>query len=347
MSTGPDGEQVNVDTLFQQAEAQLTGQPQAAWAFLRTGFAELRGNPGVPLPDVQPQVLARLCAVALAAGIEPDVVREVIRQHGLTAPDAAASLYWPWPVRVHTLGRFAVFCEDEPLTFNGKSPRKALELLQALIAHGGREVHTSVLMQSLWPEESSSNLRNLFDNTLHRLRKLLGPANVLHVANAKLTLDPTLCWVDAWTFNRLTAPCAAALSDGEGGRPGLDESEARAALRLYTGHFLHSETEEPWSLPYRDRLRNRFHRLVRALGERLEQTQQWEAAAEVYERGLEIDNLAEVFYQHLMACHQHMGEHAEALCVYRRCRELLSIVLGVAPSPRTEKLRQASLAVVS
>ncbi len=345
MSTGSHSEQVCVDDLFEQAYAHLASQPQAALAFLGSAFSVIKGHPGSVLSGVQIKVLAKLCAVALREGLEPDVVRGFIRRHGLVAPDSASSLLWPWPVRVHTLGRFAVYCEDELLTFNGKSPRKALELLQALIAHGGREVHTSVLMQSLWPEESSSNLRNLFDNTLHRLRKLLGPAPVLHVVNSKLTLDPALCWVDAWAFNRLTAACAAAVVNGDGAGPVLDEREARTALRLYSGDFLQSETEIPWSVPYRDRLRNRFHRLVRVLGERLELEQQWEAAAEVYERGLEIDNLSEAFYQRLMACNQQMGEHAEALCVYRRCRELLSIVLGVAPSARTEKLRLASLSV--
>ncbi len=345
MSTGPGCQQVGIDALFQQAEAQWIDQPQAACALLREAFAEMKRVPDCRLPVMPVKALARLCAVALDAGIETDTVRRFIKHHGLVVPDTVASLNWPWPVRVHTLGRFSVFCDDELLTFTGKSPRKALELLQALIAHGGREVHTSVLMQSLWPEESSSNLRNLFDNTLHRLRRLLGVSDVLHVANAKLTLDPCLCWVDAWTFNRLTSACAAALPEGERGRPVLSEADARAALRLYSGHFLQSEADEPWRLPYRDRLRNRFHRLVRALGEHLEQAQQWEAAVEVYERGLEVDNLAESFYQHLMACHQRLGEHAEALCVYRRCRELLSIVLGVTPSLRTETLRQASLAV--
>ena len=345
MVNGPDGPEGSVDALLQRAEARLNDHPQATQAYLCVAFAKLKDAPEGWLPTLPAQSLARLCSVALDAGIEVEAVRRFIRHHGLEVPDAVASVHWPWPVRVHTLGRFAVFCGDEPLTFAGKSPRKALELLQALIAHGGREVHTSVLMQSLWPEESRSDPRNLFDNTLHRLRRLLGPANVLHVANGKLTLDPALCWVDAWTFSRLTASCAGGLPEGDPGRLELREADARAALRLYSGHFLQSEVEEPWCLSYRDRLRNRFHRLVRSLGEHLEQAQQWEAAAEVYERGLEVDNLAECFYQHLMACHQRLGEHAEALCVYRRCRELLSIVLGVAPSSRTEQLRQVSLAV--
>ena len=33
-----------------------------------------------------------------------------------------------------------------------------------------------------------------------------------------------------------------------------------------------------------------------------------------------------------------MGDHAEALRIYRRCRELLSIVLGVQPTAETEAI---------
>ncbi len=285
--------------------------------------------------------MGRLCEEALEADIAPELVTRLIRQHRLM-PESPFAPDWPWRVRVYTLGRFAVVCEGQQLSFNGKSPRKALELLQALIAHGGRDVHISLLMQSLWPEESNSNLQNLFDNTLHRLRRIVGLADVLHVQNAKLTLDSDQCWVDAWCFNRLTANIVAEPLAPTSSRKDLSDREARTAWRLYTGHFLQTEVDTAWALPHRERLRNRFHRLVRILGARMEEALRWEDAIEVYERGVEIDNLAEILYQHLMFCYQQLGEHAEALRVYRRCRELLSIVLNVAPSARTELLRQVS-----
>lgn len=91
-------------------------------------------------------------------------------------------------------------------------------------------------------------------------------------------------------------------------------------------------------LPARDRAVSRFQRLVADLGQRHERAGRWESAAELYRRGLEQDNLNEFLYRRLIHCLQSLGSHAEALGVYRRCRELLSIVLGVAPSPRTQAL---------
>lgn len=116
--------------------------------------------------------------------------------------------------------------------------------------------------------------------------------------------------------------------------------EAWDALRLYQGHFLHREPAFPWLLCYRDHLRSRFERLTLAHGGRLEASGLWEAAADVYTRAIEVDNLVERFHQRLMVCHQQRGEHAETLRAYRRCRELLSIVLGVRPSAETEAIRR-------
>jgi len=45
---------------------------------------------------------------------------------------------------------------------------------------------------------------------------------------------------------------------------------------------------------------------------------------------------AEPVYRRLMRSLAGRGRSAEAIDVYRRCREMLSIVLSVKPSPETE-----------
>jgi DNA-binding SARP family transcriptional activator len=42
-----------------------------------------------------------------------------------------------------------------------------------------------------------------------------------------------------------------------------------------------------------------------------------------------------------MICHRELGQPAAALQAYRRCRELLSVVLGLAPSAETEAVRRS------
>ena len=275
-------------------------------------------------------LLSHLCADGLQAGIEVEHVGELIRLRNLH-PDGPEVLHWPWPMRVYTLGRFSLVRHGKAVTFSGKSPRKSLELLQALIALGGREVHVSQLMHALWSESDGRDLRKLFDNTLHRLRLILAHEEVILLRDGKLTLDIRHCWVDAWAFDSI----ASRLCNGET----VPQRLVHEAWRLYQGHFLQRDAQEAWLLPYAERLRSRFHRLILVQGERLELASQWESACEMYTHAIEIDSLAEVLYRRLMTCLLHLGEFAEVVRVYRRCRDLLSIVLGVKPSLETEAIR--------
>ncbi|MGE5173775.1 MAG: bacterial transcriptional activator domain-containing protein, partial [Betaproteobacteria bacterium] len=83
---------------------------------------------------------------------------------------------------------------------------------------------------------------------------------------------------------------------------------------------------------------SKFLRLVTMTGSYLEGIQQYEKALEYFQKGLEVDNLAEEFYQHLMVCYRELGRKAEAMAVYNRCCGVLSSTLGADPSPATESL---------
>jgi DNA-binding SARP family transcriptional activator len=42
-----------------------------------------------------------------------------------------------------------------------------------------------------------------------------------------------------------------------------------------------------------------------------------------------------------MICYSKLGQHAKAMEVYQRCRKMLSAVLGIEPSPKTEAICKA------
>ncbi|MEK6209665.1 MAG: BTAD domain-containing putative transcriptional regulator [Pseudomonadota bacterium] len=273
-----------------------------------------------------------LCAEALAAGIEVDYVREVVKKYRLRPPSNEVE-QWPWPVRINTLGGFEIYRNDERLEFSGKVPKKPLMLLKALIAFGGRNVPEERLMDALWPDEEADAARKSLDITVLRLRKLLGSHEAIVVSEELIGLNPQLCWVDVWAFERRIAQTEAA--EGEAGL-----SAAAAAVALYRGNFLPTDTDEPWTVKARERLRVKFVRLVETVAQSDEAAGHWEKAMAHYLKGLEADDLVEAFHLGLMRCYRALGRPAEGITAFRRLRQTLSVVLGIAPSPAAEALAQ-------
>ena len=273
-------------------------------------------------------------------GIEVDCVRAMIRGYHVM-PESPEIENWPWPIKIYTLGRFAVALDDEPLRSTGKTQRKPLDLLKSLIAQGGREVSAAILIESLWPDSEGDAGETVVTAALHRLRKLLGRDDAILVSDGKLTLNARIVWVDTWAFERQIGKSEQALKQIRGTSV-QDAGEIMESLfRLYQGHFLNKEDDQSWMLGLRERLRSRFLRHVLALGRAWEECGEWEKAAELYQRGLELDSLAEDLYRGLMITYQRRNQPAGAIEVYRRCRQMLSVVLGVQPSAETEALYQS------
>jgi two-component SAPR family response regulator len=150
--------------------------------------------------------------------------------------------------------------------------------------------------------------------------------------------------VDVWALERRLAPLIPAVNAALP-EISLLESEARQVLNLYRGHFLAGEAEAPWQLVLKNRLSGRFQRFVLRLGEHWESSQLWPRAAELYQRAIELDPLGETFYRRQMVCLQAQGQRAEAIEVFRRCRQTLSVMLGVPPTGETEAVYRQLLAL--
>jgi DNA-binding SARP family transcriptional activator len=281
----------------------------------------------------QPSVMADLCGRALEAGIEMDYVREFIRANHLVPDKLPIECEnWPWPIQIHTLGRFEIRRDGRPLEFKGKAPRKIILLLKAIIAFGGQGADESQLADLLWPDADGDTARTSFHTSLHRLRQLLGQEKALQLRDGRIRLAPEYCRVDAHAFEEL-------LGRAESGPADARFRQIGKAVAFFRGAFLEG-ADEPWALSYRERLRNKYLGAVLRLGGHLEQAAKLEEAVDVYRAALEIDDLAEELYRRMMHCLNGAGRTAEALAVYRRCETMLRTVLGVDPSSRTRSLYQ-------
>jgi LuxR family transcriptional regulator, maltose regulon positive regulatory protein len=283
--------------------------------------------------------MAKLCTRALEAEIEVEYVQELICRLRIVPDRSPIHLEnWPWYLKVFTLGRFELLKDGKPAQFSRKVQQKPLSLLKVLIALGGREIKEDQIADILWPEADGDAAHHAFVSTLHRLRQLIGYEKALHFREGKISLDDRYFWVDAWALEHIWEQADVCRKEG---RVDISVQLAEKAIAMYRGPFLSGETEEPWMVSLRERLRNKFLTCVNRLGRYWQQVGQEMKAVECYQRGLDADDLAEEFYQGLMICHQRLNQEAEARAVYHRCRKILSSAIGVEPSPKTEAIYQS------
>ncbi|HEY7641144.1 MAG TPA: BTAD domain-containing putative transcriptional regulator [Steroidobacteraceae bacterium] len=305
--------------------ALLRNDRATCHAKLRSGLTRAREEHGKRTLRMHPSLLSRVLAEALTAGIDAEYAQQVIRELHLRPP-ARDVQNWPWPLRIYTFGQFEVLRDGRPLEYSRKAPKKTIALLKAIIAFGGANVREQRLVDAFWSDEEGDVATRSLGAALHRLRKLIGDAEAIVQQGNTLSLDKARVWVDVWAFEDLLA------------RPDADATEV---MSLYRGAFLAEDDGEPWPVTMRERLRGRFIHEVAEIGKRLEDSDRADAAIECYLRGLDADPVIEQFYQGLMRCYAALERRSEALSAYQRLKRMLSISLGVTPSPQTERLYQS------
>jgi LuxR family maltose regulon positive regulatory protein len=282
-------------------------------------------------------MVTRLCVLALQHDVEPEYTKRLISIYRYTPPEHNAPIeQWPYPVKIYTLGRFSLLIDDKAQDLSGKSAARPMDLLKCLIALGGRNVSQEKLIQALWPEAEVDAGIKSFHTTLYRLRKLVALDNAVTLKDGLLSLDARSAWVDVWALERLLTQLDQALRKTDE----LDEVErlSRQLLTYYKGPFLKQENQQTWMLAYRDRLQSRILRTLNRLGRFWQEHAHAERAIAAYHHTLELDQLHEPAYQHLMQLYLHQGRHAEAVATYERCRKTFSSILGVMPSTQTVEL---------
>ncbi len=283
-----------------------------------------------------PHLMTGLCKKALEEGIETEHVKRLICECSFVPdPPPVEMEEWPWPVRIFTLGRFSIIRRGQAVKFQGKSMKKPTEMLKVIIALGGRDIPEANITDIFWPDAEGHASHRSFTITLYRLRAFLDCPGAITLINGCVSLDPGCCRVDTWAFERAMRGAEKAIRRGERSRAmGLFGS----AVEMYHGEFLPGDTEAPWSIKTRERLRSKFMRCASDLGKLLEEAGEYEKAADSYSRAIEVDSLAEGIYRSLMLCYRAMGRRAEAMALYRRLERVLEKELGLRPRPSTEAL---------
>ena len=307
------------------------------------GFVHLLARARAPI--------ARLCQVALAQGLHTEFVTRLIGIQRLLPPPLAGP-EWPWHLRVRTLGGFELTIAGARYQPPHKIQDKPLDLLKLLItcqALGRDSVDREWIAERLWPDADATNARKSFDMTLSRLRKLVKDDDTILLSEGRVTLSPTRVWTDLTPLLRALRHAAAHRDNtARGVKPVVATALAdiTAVLDHYGGRYLPEEGDAPWLIAGREAVAAAVRSALLIADSVLEGRDDDRLIAAL-ERALAADPTSEDLARALMRAFARRGRHSEAIRVYRRVREMLSIILSLPPSRETEQLRDDLYAKVS
>jgi len=216
-------------------------------------------------------------------------------------------------LRVRALGPLEVYVGGKPI--------EAPELLLYLLLNPKGSTKEQVGL-AFWPDASTSQLRNNFHVTLHRVRKALGGSDWVTLERDRYRIAPELIEsCDVTEFETL-----------------IRAKKLDQAVELYRGDLLAGEQVGDWALEHSDRLQRLYVDALMTLGARYIEEEQHRKAAEAYRRVLERDEIHEDATQGLMRCHAALGEKPQALRLYQQFSEKLKTELQTKPRVETVKL---------
>jgi SARP family transcriptional regulator, regulator of embCAB operon len=200
-----------------------------------------------------------------------------------------------------------------------------------------RAVSRDELAEELWLGKAPPSWERSLSALISKLRALLVGAGLPDVAlNAsfghyQLSL-PADVWIDVEAASEAIDRAESAL---RGDEPQEAWGWSQVAYQISRRSFLMGE-EGPWVSLKRSELRDVLVRAHECLSEPSIWHTQPEYAVKHAREAVAIEPFRETGYQLLMRAHAAVGNRAEALRVYERCRSLLSEELGVPPSSQTE-----------
>ena len=315
---------------------------------LRVGLQNARQIGSANLLDRARVELAQICEAALAHGIESDYVLRLISAKQLSPPPLAGP-HWPWRVHVRALGGFRLDVEGKRYRPSHKAQDKPLELLKLLLtcqALGRDSAEKAWIAERLWPDADIDNARKSLDMTLARLRRLLGHDDCIVTHEGRLQLSTTMVWTDIRALLHAVSHAQVKRDRHAMGMAGSNKEAAVSITMLldnYTGPFLADEDGPAWLLAGREAIAARVRQALLAADAMLAGSADT-VLISALEKAFAADATSEDLAQALMRAHLRLGQNSEAIRVYRRLREMLSLLFSVAPSAESDDIRDRAYA---
>jgi DNA-binding SARP family transcriptional activator/TolB-like protein len=234
-------------------------------------------------------------------------------------------------VRIHLLGsmRATTWLGQDVLPRS----RKARALMAFLCMNAGAAVTRYRISGMLWDRVPESQANASFRQALRQLTVAMEPLadELILLSRDTIRLDASACWIDA---RAVLAPEPPLARGSRGDLAALCPGELLEGLDGISASF------DQWLITERTRFTEHLRELLEAelraaAGSGAEQR------AAVARRVIGFDPTHEGASRALMRALADMGERAQALHEYERCRDALRAVLDVEPSSETRALHEA------
>jgi len=256
---------------------------------------------------------------------------------GKAAGEAAVEIEPPpeIPLAIRALGPLHVAVGDRRVE-EWKSVR-ALRLFHLLLVHRFRWVPRDVAVEALWPDAEPAKGSNNLRQTVYLLRKTLEPdmrasreTGYVQFRNEAVRLDAGKDYFyDVEEFEETLRNADDKWNAGERRKT---EPSYQKALEIYRGEFLAESPFEDCAAEERERLRDRFVRVVGRLLSLYAEAKRWEEIIPLCRSGISQEPYREEFYFHLVQAHGRLGNRREALADYHRYEEMMIRELDLLPS---------------
>lgn|GEM_PF-902543 len=240
----------------------------------------------------------------------------------------------PKSLEIHLLGSFHLILDEKSV--KGLDSPRLQSFLAYLLINNNAPQSRQQLAFLFWPESNESQARTNLRNMLFKLRGAFPEVDdYLEINQQTLWWKPTSPQnLDLHNFKDAVEQTN---STGSGKDQKAHRSALLAAVESYPGDLLPSCYDD-WIQPEREKLRQEHINLLEELAELLETDEDIDQAVQYTRQLIQIDNLAERYYQNLMRLYFSKGDKSRAIRTYHQCVEVLEKEMGYDPSSETQKL---------
>jgi TolB-like protein/DNA-binding SARP family transcriptional activator len=212
--------------------------------------------------------------------------------------------------------------------------RKTRGLLACLCLAQGERISRSRLVGLLWDRSAEAQARMSLRQSLSELNGTVNRhiSGLVEIGRDSVRIDVRKCWVDALAILEASADATADTSN-------LVQPYSERLLEDLDGI---TPSFDHWLAAERTRFEDRVRKLLEAALDRLtEQNAKPEVRAAAARRLINFEPTHEGAVRGLMKAFAQMGDRAQAIREFERCRQALLSVLDLPPSKETTALYEA------